>query len=122
MTAKRKKIRTKKSIKCQCFYGLVCEAHPKQPWKHRAATLQQTSVKIHSATKIRILFFCQCIVRSSREEESRQLKKLCYQVGLTPSLRTTLNFWQLGTQPVLVNFFESIGFRFAAHAISHKEN
>jgi hypothetical protein len=34
MAAKRKKIRTKKSTKCRCFYGWVCEAHPKQPWKH----------------------------------------------------------------------------------------
>lgn len=37
-----------------------------------AATLQQTFVKIHSATKIRILF----LLGQSAEEENRQLEKL----------------------------------------------
>jgi hypothetical protein len=41
-----------------------------------AATLQQTFVRIHGATKIRILFFYPSIVRYSREEENRQLEKL----------------------------------------------
>jgi hypothetical protein len=38
-----------------------------------AATLQQTFVKIHSATKIRILFF---VLGQPLEEENRQLEKL----------------------------------------------
>jgi len=38
-----------------------------------AATLQQTFVKIHSATKIRILF---CVLGQPPEEENRQLEKL----------------------------------------------
>jgi hypothetical protein len=40
------------------------------------AKLQASYVKIHSATKIRILFFYPSIVRYSLEEENRQLEKL----------------------------------------------
>jgi hypothetical protein len=41
----------------------------------KAAEVQESFVEIHSATKIRILFFYPSIVGCSREEESRQSER-----------------------------------------------
>jgi hypothetical protein len=67
---KVKKHRAKKSTKCPCLKGWVCEDHPNQPWG------QGSCAKIHDAIKIRILFFYPSIVGCSPDEENRLSGKL----------------------------------------------